>query len=106
VPLLYARGRILAILDVIALRLRHASALASARWLSSVAGGATAGAVAGVLGGVALALVARRVDSGLLLSLTVIGTLAGALGAAGIGGGLAFAEALARSARAVALAAG
>jgi hypothetical protein len=48
--------------------------------------------------------VAVAVESGLLLSLTVIGTLAGALGAAGIGGGLAFAEALARSARAAALA--
>jgi DNA-binding winged helix-turn-helix (wHTH) protein len=106
VPLLHARGRLLAIFDVVALRLRHASALASARWLSSMAGGAAAGAVAGVLGGVALALVAGRFESGLLLSLMVIGTLAGALGAAGIGGGLAFAEALARSARAVALAAG
>jgi hypothetical protein len=51
VPLLHARGRILAIFDVIALRLRHAAALASARWLSSMAGGATAGAVAGILGG-------------------------------------------------------
>jgi DNA-binding winged helix-turn-helix (wHTH) protein len=106
VPLLSARGRLLAIRDVVALRIRHASALASARWLSSVAGGATAGAVAGIVGGVALAIVARRFESGLLLTFTLIGTLAGALGATGIGGGLAGAEALARSARALALAAG
>jgi DNA-binding winged helix-turn-helix (wHTH) protein len=106
VPLLHARGRLLAIFDVVALRLRHASALASVRWLSSMTGGAAAGALAGIVGGFALALVAGRFDSGLLLSLTVIGTLTGALGAAGIGGGLALAEALARSARAAAVAAG
>ena len=106
VPLLHARGRLLAIFDVVALRLRHASALASARWLSSMAGGAVAGAVAGMVGGVALGLVAGRFGSGLLLSLTVIGTAAGALGAAGIGGGLACAETLARSARPLALTAG
>jgi DNA-binding winged helix-turn-helix (wHTH) protein len=106
VPLLRVRGRLVAIADVVALRIRHASALASARWLSSIAGGAVAGAIAGVAGGVALDLVGGRLDAGLVLSLAVIGTLAGALGAAGIGGGLAAAEALARSARAVALTAG
>jgi DNA-binding winged helix-turn-helix (wHTH) protein len=104
VPLISAHGRLLAILDVVRLRMRHAARLASARWLAASLGGAVSGAVAGLIGGVALGLVpGARIDPGVMLALAIIGTGAGALGAAGIGGGLATAETLARSARAVAL---
>jgi DNA-binding winged helix-turn-helix (wHTH) protein len=104
VPLISAHGRLLAIVDVVRLRLRHAARLASARWLAASLGGAILGAAAGLIGGVALGLVpGARIDPSVMLVLALIGTGAGALGAAGIGGGLATAETLARSARAVAL---
>lgn len=104
VPLLSAESRTAAIADVLALRLRHAAALASARWASASLATAGAGVVAGLVGGCALALVPDS-TTGLDLALTfaIIGALAGAAGGAGIGAGLAAAEAVARSARAVAL---
>ena len=65
---------------------------------------AVAGALAGVAGGLALGLVpGGRIDAGAIGSLVIVGTLAGLFGACGIGGGLAAAEALARSARGLAL---
>jgi hypothetical protein len=104
VPLLRAQGRITAIVDVVALRLRRAARLLSVRWFSATLCGALAGALAGGVGGIALGLVPNaRVDPGVVLALAIIGTVAGAFGAGGIGGGLAAAEALARSKRAVAL---
>jgi DNA-binding winged helix-turn-helix (wHTH) protein len=104
VPLISAHGRIRAIADVVRLRLRHAARLASLRWLKATLSGALAGVVAGVIGAIAFGLgPVARMDLGLVVALSVIGAGAGALGAAGIGGGLATAETLARSARAVAL---
>ena len=104
VPLISAHGRIRAIADVVRLRLRHAARLASLRWLKATLSGALAGVVAGVIGAIAFGLgPVARMDPGLVVALSVIGAGAGALGAAGIGGGLATAETLARSARAVAL---
>jgi DNA-binding winged helix-turn-helix (wHTH) protein len=104
VPLISAHGRLTAIADVVRLRARHAARLASARWLKATLAGAVAGVVAGLIGAIALGLVpGARLDAGLMITLSVIGGGAGALGAAGIGGGLATAETLARSARAVAL---
>jgi DNA-binding winged helix-turn-helix (wHTH) protein len=104
VPLLSAESRTEAIADVLALRLRHAAALASARWASASLATAGAGIVAGLVGGCALALVPES-TTGLDLAVTfaIIGALAGAAGGAGIGAGLAAAEAVARSARAAAL---
>lgn len=107
VPLLAARGRAAAVADVVILRLRHAARLAWARWLSSILWSTASGVVAGVAGGIALGLVpGARLNAGTIAALMVIGGAAGAVGAAGIGGGLAAAETLARSARASALTAG
>ncbi len=106
VPLLSAHGRVRAVADVVALRVRRAARLASARWATAAASAAGAGAAGGAAGGIALTLVPGS-DSGaeLVYALVLIGACAGALGGAGIGAGLAAAEAIARSARSVALAA-
>lgn len=107
VPLLSTEARTRAIADVIALRARHAAALASARWASAAGATAVAGTLAGAIGGVALASLPESttgVDLG--VTMAIIGALVGAAGGAGIGAGLAAAEALARSARAAALVAG
>jgi DNA-binding winged helix-turn-helix (wHTH) protein len=104
VPLLSAESRTAAIADVLALRVRHAAALASARWASASLATAGAGVVAGLVGGLALALVPESTTGAdLAVTFAIIGALAGAAGGAGIGAGLAAAEAVARSARAVAL---
>jgi DNA-binding winged helix-turn-helix (wHTH) protein len=104
VPLISAHGRVRAIADVVRLRVRHAARLASARWLKATLGGTVAGVTAGMIGAIALGLMpGARPDAGVMIALSVIGGGAGALGAAGIGGGLATAETLARSARAAAL---
>ncbi len=104
VPLLRPAGRLAAIVDVIGLRVRHGRRLAAARWAAAVAGAAVTGAVAGICGGIALGLTPQsRLDGGVVAALAVIGALAGCAGAAGIGGGLASAEMLARSARLIVL---
>ena len=104
VPLISVHGRVRAIADVVRLRARHAARLASRRWLRATLGGAVAGTAAGVIGAIAFGLgPVARLDLGLVVALSVIGAGAGALGAAAIGGGMAAAETLARSARAVAL---
>jgi DNA-binding winged helix-turn-helix (wHTH) protein len=104
VPLLRSAGRLVAVVDVLALRVRHASRLASARWAAASVGGGAAGALAGLAGGVALGLTpGSHLDAGVTSALVIIGTLAGIAGASGVGGGLAAAEAVSRSARASAL---
>lgn len=104
VPLLREAGRTWAVLDVVALRFRHAARLASARWASAAVGAAAAGLAAGTIGGAILSLLPDSV-SGIrtVVALALVGGAAGAAGGAGIGAGLAAAEALARSARAFAL---
>ena len=107
VPLLSAQGRLSAIADVVALRARHAAALASRRWASASVSAGLAGLVAGAAGGVALALVPRsQTGIEVAVTLALVGAGAGAVGGAGIGAGLAIAESLARSARAAALTVG
>jgi DNA-binding winged helix-turn-helix (wHTH) protein len=92
------------IAHVVRLRLRRAARETSNRWASASLGGAVAGVVAGFTGGAALWLVPEsQAAPGIVIALAVIGGIAGALGAAGIGAGLATAEALARSSRAAAL---
>ncbi len=88
-----------------ALRLRRARRLVAARWASASAGGAVAGLSAGLLGAFAMSLLAGAglPPSSLLLGLGIVGTLMGGLGAAGVGSGLAAAEALVRSWRTPAL---
>jgi DNA-binding winged helix-turn-helix (wHTH) protein len=104
VPLLGQPGSARAITALVALRLRLAARLAGARWGAASAGGAVAGACAGLIGGLVLRL-APGADSpaSLPVTLALIGIVAGGAGAAGIGAGLAFAEAIARSFRGLAL---
>jgi hypothetical protein len=91
---------------LVLLRLRRALRLAERRWAAASGGGALAGLVGGLLGGVALFAVPGSVARpSILPALAVVGACVGALGAAGVGAGLAAAEALARSARGTALAA-
>jgi DNA-binding winged helix-turn-helix (wHTH) protein len=104
VPLLGQPGAAKAITALVWLRLRRAARLAGARWGSASVGGAVSGACAGILGGLLL-----RLGSGagsprsLPAALALIGVVAGGAGAAGVGAGLAFAEAIARSFRGLAL---
>jgi DNA-binding winged helix-turn-helix (wHTH) protein len=92
------------IAHLLALRLRRAARHTSNRWGSAALGGTTAGVLAGSAGGVALWLVPQsRAHGDVVLALAVVGGVAGAIGAGGVGAGLAAAEAVARSARALAL---
>jgi DNA-binding winged helix-turn-helix (wHTH) protein len=105
VPLLSDPEAARAVLALIRLRLSDVGRMVARRWASAAAGGALGGAAAGFCGGVALYLSpmsrARPQSS---LALAAIGALAGGVGAAGIGAGLAAAEGLARSRRGLALA--
>ena len=81
-----------------------AARAARARWLGAALGGAAAGLVGGLLGGLLLrASPGAHVGSHLLVVFALIGAAIGGLGAAGVGAGLAAAEALARSSRGLAL---
>jgi DNA-binding winged helix-turn-helix (wHTH) protein len=104
VPLVGAGGMLASVGALVRLRLRRAASLASRRWLAASGGGALAGAVSGFAGGLALLLLpGSQATPAVLVALALVGTAAGALGAAGVGAGLAAAEALARSQRALAL---
>jgi len=81
------------------LRLRRALRLAGSRWAAAAAGGAVAGALAGLLGGLAMAALGGSGALSLLGALALVGALVAGVGAAGVGGGLAAAEALVRSRR-------
>jgi DNA-binding winged helix-turn-helix (wHTH) protein len=85
---------------LVALRAERAWRLAGGRWLSSIAGTALAGLATGLLGGLGLwALPGGQVPATASAVLAGLGALAGAVGAAGIGGGLSATEAIARSDR-------
>lgn len=86
------------------LRLRRALRLAGSRWASASAGGAAAGALAGLLGGLAMAALGGSAAPSLLGALALVGAGVAGVGAAGVGCGLAAAEALVRSWRTLALA--
>jgi len=104
VPLLGQPGGIRAARILIELRLRRALRIASRRWGAASAGGALAGVAGGALGGLALSLApGSSAGAPVIVALAVIGGIVGGLGAAGVGAGLAMAEALARSHRRTAL---
>lgn len=104
VPLLGQPGGATAIGHLVALRLRRAAKAASSRWAAASWGGAVAGLLAGFLGGVALrGAPFSAAPASLPLALALVGAAIGGLGAAGVGAGLAIAEALARSLRGTAL---
>ena len=74
------------------------------RWGTASAGGAAAGAIAGGLGGLALLLgPGSQVPVRASAVLALVGAVVGGLGAAGVGAGLALAEAIAPSRRRAAL---
>ncbi len=105
VPLLSDPEAAGAVLALVRLRITAVGRMVARRWAGAAAAGALGGAAAGVCGGVALFLspmsTARPQSA---LALAAIGALAGGVGAAGIGAGLAAAEVLARSRRGLALA--
>ena len=105
VPLVGADGAVGAAIALMRLRLRRAARIASSRWASASIGGALAGLVAGAIGGIAFLLVPESgAQPGIVVVLGMIGAAAGAFGAAGVGAGLAAAEALFRSRRRLGLA--
>ena len=104
VPIIGRPGWPKSVRHLLALRLRGAARLVRARWGSAAAGGAVAGGVAGFLGGALLKSGSgTAAPPSLPLTLAILGIFFGALGAAGVGAGLAFAEAVARSRRGLAL---
>lgn len=104
VPLLGEPGGLLAARILVWMRLRRALRIAGSRWAAASSGGAVAGATAGLLGGFALRLApGSEARLSVAAALALVGALAGGLGAAGVGAGLAAAEALVRSARSIAL---
>jgi DNA-binding winged helix-turn-helix (wHTH) protein len=104
VPLLAPPAGPAAWVALAGLRLRRALRLAGARWAGAAAGGAAAGALAGFLGGLAMAAMGGSGAPSLLGALALVGAVVAGVGAAGVGGGLAAAEALVRSRRTPALA--
>jgi len=104
VPMLGAPAPLAVARELFRLRLRRAARIAARRWSGASAGGALAGIAAGGLGGLMLAAAPGSAAPIVIAPvLAVIGGGCGALGGAGVGAGLAFAEATARSQRAVAL---
>jgi DNA-binding winged helix-turn-helix (wHTH) protein len=81
--------------------IRHTAAgLVANRWPRAAAGGAVAGIIAGAVGGLILAFAPGSfAPIAIAPVLAVIGGGCGALGGGAVGAGLAFAEAVARSAR-------
>jgi DNA-binding winged helix-turn-helix (wHTH) protein len=100
VPLFTAPDPLASVTALVALRTRGAARAAARRLGRAAAGGGLAGIVAGAIGGTSLMLAVdgpARVSTP--VALMIIGGLAGAFGAAGVGAGLAAAEVLARARR-------
>jgi DNA-binding winged helix-turn-helix (wHTH) protein len=105
VPLVGAPGGLGAFLVLLKLRLRRVLRQVEERWLSAAWGGAAAGFLAGILGGTALVFGPGSHASGSVpVVLALLGMIVAGLGAAGVGAGLAVAEALFRSWRRLPLA--
>ena len=100
VPFLGQPGALAAAAALVRLRLGRAARAAAARWLGASAGAAAAGICAGAFGGV---LLVSAPGSGARLEivgvLAFLGGLSGAIAGAGVGAGLTFGEATARSQR-------
>jgi DNA-binding winged helix-turn-helix (wHTH) protein len=107
VPLDGPREKVAVLCHLFALRLRRALRVASRRWLAAAAGAAMFGLMGGTLGGLALRFgPGSQATSGLPAVLALLGFVVGGLGGAGVGAGLAMAEALVRSSRDLALVVG
>jgi len=104
VPLLGRPGGLRAARVLVRLRLRRLLRLSGARWAGAVLGGGVTGLLAGMLGGLALRLgPGSSAGPATPILLSLVGLVIGSAGAAGVGGGLALAEALSRSWRGPAL---
>jgi DNA-binding winged helix-turn-helix (wHTH) protein len=107
VPLLGVPGGLRAGAILFGLRIRRAWREVSVRWLSAAAGGAASGVFAGIVGGLLLWILPGTVAAATVIPvLGIVGATAGGVGAAGVGAGLAAAEAVLRSRRFLALVAG
>ncbi len=103
-PLVRAPGPFTAVRILLGLRVRGAFRLIRKRWLGAVAGGVVSGALGGFLGAIVLRFgPGSLATAGVFIALPVVGAVVGGLGASGVGGGLAWAEALVRSSRSQAL---
>jgi DNA-binding winged helix-turn-helix (wHTH) protein len=90
--------------ELIRLRLSDMRRTVATRWAGAAGAGAIGGAWAGAFGGLALLLApSSTARPEALVALSTIGFTAGAIGAAGVGAGLAAAEVIARSRRRLAL---
>ena len=106
VPLLGHPGWLAAARILFLLRIRRAARLAGRRWTAAAAGGAAGGAIGGFLGGLALRFgPGSTAGDGVVAMLPLLGTAIGGVAAAGVGAGLAAAEAAFRGRRRLALAA-
>ena len=104
VPVLGGPAPLAVARELLRLRLRRAARLAAARWAGAALGGGIAGVAAGTAGGLLLAAAPGSAATVALAPvLAVIGAACGALGGGGVGAGLSFAEAIARSQRALVL---
>jgi DNA-binding winged helix-turn-helix (wHTH) protein len=104
VPLLSDAEAWNAVFALARLRLSSVRAQVARRWAGAAAAGAIGGALAGIFGGVVLYLMPMsQAQFQSSFALAAIGALAGGIGAAGVGAGLAAAEVLARSRRGLAL---
>jgi len=107
VPVLGAPAPLRVARELMTLRLRRAAGMAARRWAGASIGGGAAGVAAGSIGGLALAVLPESdAPMGIVAVLAVIGGTCAALGGAGVGAGLAIAEAIARSRREIALVCG
>jgi hypothetical protein len=105
VPLFGAPGGAQALAILFTLRLRRARRLAQERWLAASIGGGLAGVLAGSIGGAVLwRLPGSRMTPTVPAVLGLLGMVTGAMGAAGVGAGLAAAEVMIRSWRRLTLA--
>jgi hypothetical protein len=104
VPLLRAPGGLRTLAVLFGLRLRRAQRLVEERWLSASVGGGVAGLLAGFAGGVVLWLgPGSHATHAVPIVLGLLGMAVASVGAAGVGAGMAMAEALVRSWRRLAL---
>jgi len=104
VPLLGQPGFVRTAFELVRLRLSQALRLVERRWLRGALGGASAGLLAGIGGGCALLFgPGTSASAGVVVTLAVVGTIIGGLGASGVAAGLVAAEAAVRSCRTLAL---
>jgi DNA-binding winged helix-turn-helix (wHTH) protein len=107
VPVFGAPAPIAVSRELIASRLRRVARQTAARWTGASIGGGIAGMVAGAVGGMLLITAPGNTASlAVLPVLAVIGGGCGAIGGAGVGAGLAIAEASVRSRRGLVLVCG